>query len=485
MKTLRAGTITAVVLAGLTISGPASAAAVGTAQVLNRTQIKFSAAANRVNYVTITRSGNTVTIDDRVTIKPGAGCKRVGGDKTRVRCTTSGAPTGGAIHTYDENDTVVNQSDLGLWIRVGSGTNKIIGGPRGENLFGGSGNDTIYGNGGNDYIYPDGGVNVIRGGIGADDLRGGPSTDYIYGDSGNDRIDPGAGNDVVRGGTGDDMFDEGTGRDILYGDEGSDSFNQGGWNGTAREVIHGGPGSDAVEYMARSRAVAADADGQSGDDGQAGEGDSIGTDVEGLRGGNGNDWLAANGSPNWLDGGEGNDTLHGLGGDDYLVGGDGNDRLFGGDGDDNLTADFGNDQLSGGAGRDTVSYGDRLVRVIADLDGQSGDDGSSGEKDSIGSDVENLYGGWADDVLTGNGGANVINGSTGADVIRGGGGNDELHADDGSKTGVDKVYGEAGDDTLYGGGFETYSRYTLDGGDGVDSCRHEYNYGTGDQVNCE
>ncbi|GIE78959.1 hypothetical protein Aph02nite_49090 [Actinoplanes philippinensis] len=484
---LRAGLVTATVLTGLVISGPAQAAAVGTAQVVNRTQILFKAAGKRVNYVTITRSGNTVTIDDRVTLKPGKGCKQVSGDKTRVRCTTSGAPTWGSIQTYDLNDTIVNKADLGLSIRAGSGTNKIVGGPRREDLYGGDDRDTIYGNGGNDYIYPGYGSNVVYGGAGDDDIRGGGDADLIYGEAGNDRIDPGAGNDWVRGGPGDDIFDEATGRDTLFGDDGSDSFYQGGWNGVARDTIHGGAGWDAVEYMARSRPVSADPDGRTGDDGQSGEGDSIGADVEMLRGGRGNDWLAGNAGNNTLDGGEGNDTLYGLGGDDQLSGGEGNgnDKLYGGLGNDELNADYGNDLLYGGSGVDTVSYVYRVVPVKADLDGQTGDDGSGSEQDTIGADVENLWGGWADDVLTGNGSANLIHGSSGADVIRGGGGDDTLYADDGSRAGVDRLFGEAGDDTLYGGGFEEFNRYALDGGDGTDACLHEYSYGTGERIDCE
>ncbi|HWS34256.1 MAG TPA: calcium-binding protein [Actinoplanes sp.] len=484
-RTLMAASVSAAVLAGLFVSGPAEAATVGTVQVISGNKIKFAAAAKRVNHVTITRAGRTITIDDRVTLKPGKGCKQVKGDKTRVTCTTPGTPAGGSVHVYDKNDVVVNRSDLRLWIRAGSGTNRIVGGTGSENLFGGSGTDTIYGNGGNDYIYPDGGTNTIYGGPGDDDLRGGPGRDLIWGQEGNDRINPGAGNDVARGGPGDDMFDEGTGRDVLHGDAGMDDFMQGGWDGPARDVIYGGPGFDSVEYMARSKRVVADADGVSGDDGQAGEGDSIGTDVEGLRGGSGNDWLAGNGSGNYLAGGEGDDTLYGLGGDDNLSGDEGNDKLYGGAGNDDLTGGFGNDLMAGGAGVDAVRYDDRLVPVRADLDGQSGDDGSAGERDSIGTDVETLFGGWSDDVLTGNSAANTIYGSAGADVIRGGGGNDTLYANDGSRTGVDKVYGEAGNDTLYYGGQEAYNRYVLDGGDGTDACRLDYGQATGEMVSCE
>jgi Ca2+-binding RTX toxin-like protein len=116
-----------------------------------------------------------------------------------------------------------------------------------------------------------------------------------------------------------------------------------------------------------------------------------------------------------------------------LMGGDGNDRLTGGSGDDMLLGGFGSDALQGGAGSDTVSYSEVSNRlgVRADLDGATGDDGSSedgpaGARDTIAADVENLEGTIADDVLIGNAGPNTINASGGHDQIQGLGGNDQL-----------------------------------------------------------
>ena len=47
------------------------------------TTVSFSADTKVKNKVVITRSGRTVTIDDRVAVKPGKNCKQVKGDKTR------------------------------------------------------------------------------------------------------------------------------------------------------------------------------------------------------------------------------------------------------------------------------------------------------------------------------------------------------------------------------------------------------------------
>jgi Ca2+-binding RTX toxin-like protein len=118
--------------------------------------------------------------------------------------------------------------------------------------------------------------------------------------------------------------------------------------------------------------------------------------------------------------------------------GDGNDRLTGGSGDDTLSGGFGSDVLQGGGGSDTASYAEvsNRIGIRADLDGATGDDGSSedgpaGARDTIAADVENLEGTGADDVLIGNAGPNIIDGSGGHDQVQGLGGNDQLTADGG------------------------------------------------------
>lgn len=151
-------------------------------------------------------------------------------------------------------------------------------------------------------------------------------------------------------------------------------------------------------------------------------------------------------------------SLRSLDGDDSITNataipsliraGDGNDRLTGGSGDDTLSGGFGSDLLQGGAGSDTVTYSEVSNRlgVRADLDGATGDDGSSedgaaGARDTIAADVENLEGTGADDVLIGNAGPNVIQGSGGHDQVQGLGGDDQLTAEGGGT-----VDGGAGSD---------------------------------------
>lgn len=125
-------------------------------------------------------------------------------------------------------------------------------------------------------------------------------------------------------------------------------------------------------------------------------------------------------------GGPGNDNLSGGAGDDQLDGGSGDDILFGGDGDDVLVGGPGADQLDGGLGSDLADYSQVSIGLVVDADGQYRDDGTPGEGDSVGADVERLTGGAGPDVLGGNGLANVLVGNGGADTLTGGAGPDTL-----------------------------------------------------------
>ncbi|MEM9699367.1 MAG: calcium-binding protein [Pseudomonadota bacterium] len=75
------------------------------------------------------------------------------------------------------------------------------------------------------------------------------------------------------------------------------------------------------------------------------------------RGGDGNDFIAANHGADKLRGDAGDDLLKGQGGFDHLWGGADNDTLMGGVGNDTLIGEHGMDELIGGNG-DDVLYGD-------------------------------------------------------------------------------------------------------------------------------
>jgi serralysin len=86
-----------------------------------------------------------------------------------------------------------------------------------------------------------------------------------------------------------------------------------------------------------NRAVTVDLDGSAGDDGQAGEHDTVGADVENASGGPGKDRLFGNANANRLFGSDGDDVVYGRGGNDDIDGGSGRDYLYGEEGDDFLS----------------------------------------------------------------------------------------------------------------------------------------------------
>jgi serralysin len=281
-------------------AAPAFAAGIDGSASVSGTTVRFAAGSKVANRVYLSRAGNVVTVDDRVKVKAGKGCTAVKGDKTKVRCTVKKGPTRVKVLLYDGNDTVVNSSGLPMSAEGGSGNDKLVGGSRNDTLYGMSGADQLYGMGGDD------------------SLEGLDGDDKLYG---------GAGTDGIVGGNGRDWLDGGAGIDTLVGDDPGHIY---------ADVLLGGPGGDTLSYYDRTADVTADADGASGDDGQAGEHDSVGADVESIVGGRGNDRLTANDGPGQLQGNAGNDVLHGGGGDDLVEGGEGRDLLYGDAGDDLL-----------------------------------------------------------------------------------------------------------------------------------------------------
>lgn len=199
-------------------------------------------------------------------------------------------------------------------------------------------------------------------------LMGGPGNDRLAGGRGNEVFAGGAGDDVMSGAGGSDVFDEdnaANGSDEMHGGRGSD-------HGLLR-------GLDRVDYGARRHSVRADLSGDR-DDGERGEQDRIGADVEVLGGGRGDDHLTGNAGGNQLAGRAGTDALFGAGGSDRLFagggatppaitadsldGGPGSDELFGSDGPNLVTGGPDADSIHPGKGRDTVRARDGAVDVV-------------------------------------------------------------------------------------------------------------------------
>ncbi len=423
-------------------AAPAQAAATGTASVNARGELIFKAAGGQTNRIKLIRGDeySTTVLEDRVPVTAGDGCTPYGGQKTKVVCV-------GVM------DAVIH---------LGNGDDRFDGSGAfpDATVYGGTGNDTLIGGTGSDRLYGESGKDRIHGGIGNDRISGGSGNDRIYGEFGADHIWDGSGDDVVYGNAGDDNFHDGAGKDRFYGGVGHDHFHAGA-SPVQADRFYGGKDNDIVSYEGTAKAVTANLDGKA-NDGRKGEKDLIGSDVESLIGGRGNDKLYGDNRDNYLGGGPGSDKLYGRGGNDRIDGGSGKDRLDGGSGNDILLAGTGADVFLGGTGTDRADYSAYRVPVVVDLDGKA-DDGARGEKDNVGTDVENIFGGWGDDVLTGNSRNNYLHGGLGADVLRGLGGDDRLRSEH-----------ARGDEAVD----------TLDGGSHVkgDACA----YGTGDIVkNCE
>ena len=364
-----------------------------------------------------------------------------------------------------------------------------------ENVRGGPYGDTLSGDAGVNLLDGLGGDDVLRGLSGADLLSGGDggdSADYseritavsVATDgtarSGNVDDGPPGGRDTVDadverllGGRGDDALTGSGVANVLWGDAGADTLNGQGGSDTLRggpgaDVLNGGAGIDTSDYSERTAPVEVTMS-SGANDGEDGERDDVGPagDVENVIAGTGDDLVVGDERANRLDGGPGQDLLDGGAGADALIGGPGNDvadyemrnepltlaidgapgsggasdnhadtighdveSLWGGSAADRLTGDDRDNSLSGGGGADTMAggggfdaadYSDRTDSVSASPDGQptsgNAQDGQPGARDTIGLDVEDLYGGDGADLLTGSTAENLIDAGAGDDTV--------------------------------------------------------------------
>jgi Ca2+-binding RTX toxin-like protein len=181
----------------------------------------------------------------------------------------------------------------------------------------------------------------------------------------------GAGDDVLTASDAETVFTGGPGRDRMTGGKWDDVFLEG-KRRSGSDVIRGGSHlsihhprprvGDVVSYADRREPVVADVGGGA-NDGEPGERDDVGSDVESLLGGRAGDVLTGAAGPNSLDGGAGHDLLRGLGGRDGLYGRRGGDRIHDGGGFDDVRAGPGRDRIRsarypdhiwGGPGNDVI-----------------------------------------------------------------------------------------------------------------------------------
>ncbi|WP_372395100.1 calcium-binding protein [Azospirillum sp. HJ39] len=146
---------------------------------------------------------------------------------------------------------------------------------------------------------------------------------------------------------------------------------------------------------------------------------------------------------------------------EYLQGYNVGDWINGRGGDDTIYGYDGNDTLIGDTGWEVMYGGDG-----DDLIDSRGDPGTDGRYDRS-------YGEAGNDTILGGGGSDSLFGGTGDDSLSGGGGNDSIDGEDGDDNieggdGADTLHGRAGNDTLDGGA----GNDTLYSGSGDDLIRY-------------
>ena len=385
-----------------------------------------------------------------------------------------------------------------------TGIEALWGSAFGDILYGNHSPNSLFGNAGDDIIHGRGGNDLLHGGA-DNDLLGGDGTDDD--EEGNDTLYGGEGGDQLKGGTGMDMLFGGMGADELMGGMGNDILE----GGMGADDLQGGDGMDTASYTMSGAAVTVNlgAEGSKRAAGGDAEGDTIGMDIENVRGsmygdmltgnsptddattekvdesmmgnklyGNmGDDMLMGMGGKDTLHGGKGDDTLEGGAHDDKLMGEMGNDDLLGQDGDDTLMGGPGADKLYGGTvtdgkpvadmtGKDTADYSMSDMGVKIDLSATSRitnlseptAEGGHAEGDTL-HDIQNLTGSAHTDYLVGDNMDNVLMGMGGDEKddastrrvteggLKGMGGNDLLSGG----AGMDELDGGTGMDDLWGG----------------------------------
>jgi Ca2+-binding RTX toxin-like protein len=224
------------------------------------------------------------------------------------------------------------------------GDDMIAGGGADDRIDGGNGNDTMSGEDGGDALTGAAGDDALSGANGDDRLSAGGGSDALAGNDGADTLAGGAGIDALDGGPGDDWLnggdvglvggdgaddlDGGLGADMLLGGPGSDRLD----GGLGADQINGETGRDTLTYEDRTHPVTVSLNGRD-DDGEAGERDNVGDDVEVVLGGTVDDDMSGDGDANTLDGGPGEDLVTGRAGRDILEGGNAPDLIRARDGD--------------------------------------------------------------------------------------------------------------------------------------------------------
>ena len=316
-----------------------------------------------------------------------------------------------------------------------------------------------------------------------DDTNTADENEYV---SGNDKLKGTAASETINGLSGDDTLYGMSGDDVLNGGDDNDLLV----GGPGADTLNGGDGQDTIGYSYSPMGVTINLDDGTARGGDA-DGDTIGSDIEHVRGSMHDDMLTGarvgTARHNKLWGLGGNDELDGLRGRDELYGGAGDDDLDGGDDDDMLEGGYGADMLTGGDHGDmgdTASYSMSMMGVSVRLhSGQAMGGDAEGDMfagmgtpvDYTDSDEEMQQASVYDiENLTGSAHADILAGDLRDNMIKGGGGDDKIYGgpnpadadkeSDAGLTNADTLMGQGGNDMIFGG----VGNDTLHGGDGND-----------------
>ena len=163
----------------------------------------------------------------------------------------------------------------------------------------------------------------------------------------------------------------------------------------------------------------------------------------------------------WVRGSDGDDTITGDAGANRIDGRDGDDQMNGGGGSDTFQGSAGDDTINGGAGVDhvwyDVAYADATITATGSgweitIDGETDTLtniewlGFSDQTVNIGG-LDTIYGTPGFDILEGTEESDIIDGLAANDFIDGLGGDDTIYGGQGN----DSLLGRAGDDVILGG----------------------------------
>jgi len=308
--------------------------------------------------------------------------------------------------------------------------NVIQGGEGSDDLNGGAGHNRLLETRGGSFQLTDGPPLTLRLGDSERDVLNNFQDVQLVGDDLDNTLDAHlfSGTVILEGRGGNDTLIGGSGTNLLSGGAGNDTFD----------------GTRGIDRIMEAR----DANFTLRNDGL-----NIGVETDlfvgtieavELTGGDGDNVLNASAFAGLvkLDGGAGNDTLIGGSGQDRLIGGPGIDVLTGGRGDDTYEFDangsLGSDTAneSAGEGTDTLDFAaTQDFGITIDLSSATPQpvtvNGNLTLTLLAENAIENIIGGWGNDIIAGNGLVNTLRGGPGNDTLTGGAGNDLLNGGEG------------------------------------------------------